>query len=86
VLINVRESHVAESGLRDADEVQVDSTAAGGRARWASTYSDLGPGEWGVITDPRGWLLVIRGNPANAAEALGSVGSGDPIWLTAPRG
>jgi len=35
--------------------------------------------------DFRGWLLVIRGNPANAAEGLGSVSSGDPIWLTAAR-
>jgi hypothetical protein len=35
------------------------------------------------IVDPRGWLSVVRGNPANAAEGLGSVAPGDPIWLTA---
>jgi hypothetical protein len=47
-----------------------------------STYSDLATGEWGVILDPRGWLLVIRGNPANAAEGLGGVAAGDPVWVT----
>ena len=40
---------------------------------------------WGLIVGPRGWLSVIRGNPANAAEGLGGVQPGDPIWLTAPR-
>jgi hypothetical protein len=45
----------------------------------------LQSGDWGIIVDPRGWLLVIRGNPANAAEGLGSVSPGDPIWLTAAR-
>jgi len=27
----------------------------------------------------------MSGNPANAAEGLGGVQPGDPIWLTAPR-
>ncbi|MGE5150524.1 MAG: S-adenosyl-l-methionine hydroxide adenosyltransferase family protein [Rhodospirillaceae bacterium] len=85
VMLNVRESHVAESGLATADAVQIDATSGSARARWVSTYADLAPGDWGIILDPRGWLLVIRGNPANAAEGLGSVGSGDPIWLTATR-
>ncbi len=31
-----------------------------------------------MIVDPRGWLSVVRGNPDNAAEALG-VGSGDLV-------
>jgi S-adenosyl-L-methionine hydrolase (adenosine-forming) len=85
VLLNVREPQFADSGLRAADAVQVESTAGSGRARWVSTYSDVDAGDWGIIVDPRGWLLVIRGNPANAAEGLGSVGPGDPIWLTAVR-
>jgi len=38
----------------------------------------------GLMVDPRGWLSVVRGNPANAAEGLG-VSSSDLIWLTAPR-
>lgn len=85
VLLNVRESQLAASGLEDVAAIQVDATSGSGRARWVSTYADVASGEWGIIVDPRGWLLVIRGNPANAAEGLGSVSPGDPIWLTAPR-
>jgi len=82
VLLNVRESQLAEAGLDAADAIQVDATSGSGRAEMVSTYADVEPGGWGLIVDPRGWLLVIRGNPANAAEGLGSVTPGDPIWLT----
>jgi S-adenosyl-L-methionine hydrolase (adenosine-forming) len=85
VLLNVRESQLAESGLEGAGAIQVDATSGSGRAEWVSTYSDVASGDWGIIVDPRGWLLVIRGNPANAAEGLGSVSPGDPIWLTVAR-
>jgi S-adenosylmethionine hydrolase len=85
VLLNVREPHLAEAGLDGGRTIQVDATSGSGRARWASTYADVESGDWGLIVDPRGWLLVIRGNPANAAEGLGSVSPGDPIWLTAAR-
>jgi hypothetical protein len=33
------------------------------------------------MIDPRGWLSVTRGEPGNAAEALG-VGGGDLVWLS----
>ena len=85
VLLNVRAQHVADAGLDGADAVQVDATSGSAAAHWVSTYADVASGDWGLIIDPRGWVLVIRGNPANAAEGLGSVGSGDPIWLTAAR-
>jgi S-adenosyl-L-methionine hydrolase (adenosine-forming) len=85
VLLNVRESQLAESGLDGAGASQIDATSGSGRADRVSTYSDVESGAWGLIVDPRGWLLVIRGNPANAAEGLGSVSPGDPIWLTAAR-
>jgi S-adenosyl-L-methionine hydrolase (adenosine-forming) len=85
VLLNVRESQLAESGLEGAGAIQVDATSGSGRAEWVSTYADVASGDWGIIVDPRGWLLVIRGNPANAAEGLGSVSPGDPIWLTVAR-
>lgn len=85
VLLNVRAADLDASGLDKAAAVQVDATSGSATARWASTYADLASGDWGLIVDPRGWALVIRGNPANAAEGLGSVSSGDPIWLTVPR-
>jgi S-adenosylmethionine hydrolase len=84
VLLNVRKAQLTEAGLDEAGVIQVDATSGSGRARYVSTYADVEAGNWGVIVDPREWLLVIRGNPANAAEGLG-VGPGDPIWLTAPR-
>jgi S-adenosylmethionine hydrolase len=82
VLLNVRESQLADAGLDRAEEIQVDATSGSGRARCVATYADVESGDWGLIVDPRGWLSVVRGNPANAAEGLGSVAQGDPIWLT----
>jgi S-adenosyl-L-methionine hydrolase (adenosine-forming) len=85
VLLNVREAQLADAGLDGAEEIQVDATSGSGRARRVATYADVESGDWGLIVDPRGWLSVVRGNPANAAEGLGSVAPGDPIWLTAVR-
>jgi S-adenosyl-L-methionine hydrolase (adenosine-forming) len=83
VLLNVRASQLAAAGLDGVEEIQVDATSGAGRARRVATYADVASGDWGLIVDPRGWLSVVRGNPANAAEGLGSVAPGDPIWLTA---
>jgi len=83
VLLNVREAQLAAAGLDGVEEIQVDATSGAGRARRVETYADVASGDWGLIVDPRGWLSVVRGNPANAAEGLGSVAPGDPIWLTA---
>jgi S-adenosylmethionine hydrolase len=85
VLLNVRTAHLANAGLDHAPAVQIDATSGSARAQWGSTYADVEPGDWGLIVDPRGWVLVIRGNPGNAADGLGGVGPGDPIWLTAER-
>jgi hypothetical protein len=85
VLLNVTSSDFAAAGLDQADAVTIDATGGSATARRVSTYTDVETGDWGLIVDPRGWLCVIRGNPANAAEGLGGVQPGDPIWLTAPR-
>ncbi len=85
VLLNVRVADLATSGLEEAGIVQIDATSGSAVAHRVSTYADVEPGGWGLIVDPRGWASVIRGNPANAAEGLGGVAPGDPIWLTAAR-
>ncbi len=85
VLLNVTASDLTESGLDQADVIAIDATGGSALARRVATYTDVDSGDWGLIVDPRGWLSVIRGNPANAAEGLGGVQPGDPIWLTAPR-
>jgi S-adenosylmethionine hydrolase len=85
VLLNVRAADLAEARRGEDGAVQIDATSGSARAERVSTYADVESGEWGLIVDPRGWALVIRGNPANAAEGLGGVGPGDPVWLTTPR-
>jgi S-adenosylmethionine hydrolase len=85
VLLNATDKDFAAAGFDGAPEIAVDATSGGAYARRVSTYADVAAGDWGLIVDPRGWLAVIRGNPANAAEGLGGVQPGDPIWLTLPR-
>ena len=85
VLLNVKASDLETPDLDQSDVIAVDATGGSAIAHRASTYTDVSPGDWGLIVDPRGWLLVIRGNPGNAADGLGGVQPGDPIWLTAPR-
>jgi S-adenosyl-L-methionine hydrolase (adenosine-forming) len=84
VQLNVRDSHLASAGLDGAARIAVEAHSGGAVVRRVSTYADLDAGEWGLLVDPRGWLSVVRGNPANAGEALG-VGSGDLVWLTGER-
>lgn len=78
--LNVRQTHLVTAGLDDIATLAVESTAGSALARRVATYSDLEPGEYGVMLDPRGWLAVIRGNPENAAAGLG-IQSGDPVWI-----
>jgi S-adenosylmethionine hydrolase len=81
VRLNVRGSHVSDAGLEDAPDLAVEAVSGSTRARRAETYADLTPGEYGVIVDPRGWLTIVRGNPANALEGLG-LDVGDSIWIS----
>jgi S-adenosylmethionine hydrolase len=84
VLLNVTEKDFEAAGFDGAHDVAVDATSGGAYARRVSTFADVAAGDWGLIVDPRGWLAVIR-NSANAAEGLGGVQPGDPVWLTLPR-
>jgi S-adenosyl-L-methionine hydrolase (adenosine-forming) len=85
VLLNVTSEDYTAAGFDDAPSIAIDATGGSAAARRVSTYTDVETGDWGLIIDPRGWLSVIRGNPANAAEGLGGVQPGDPVWLTVPR-
>jgi hypothetical protein len=81
----VREPHLEAAGLDGVERIAVEALSGAAVARYVATYADLEAGEWGLMTDARGWLSVIRGNPANAAEGLG-VGSGDLVWLSEGHG
>jgi S-adenosylmethionine hydrolase len=85
VQLNVRSSHLVSAGLDRAERVAVDATGGSALARSVLTYADLAPNEWGLMVDPRGWLMVVREGSGNAAEGLG-VGSGDLLWLARERG
>ena len=81
--LNVREDDLVAAKLDARDELAVEAVGASTRARRGTTYADFEPGEYGVIIDPRGWLMVVRGNPGSALEGLG-LSVGDQVWLGVP--
>jgi S-adenosylmethionine hydrolase len=83
IQLNVRESHFHQAGLDHEADLGVESPAQSVHARYGRTYSDFEAGEYGVMFDPRGWLLIVRGNPASAFEGLG-LQIGDQVWLSDP--
>jgi S-adenosylmethionine hydrolase len=83
VKLNVREAHLAAAGIDGCSEFEVAAVAGSAQARRGETYADFSSGEYGAIIDPRGWLTIVRGNPASALEGLG-VAVGDPVWLGKP--
>jgi len=83
VKLNVRERHLAAAGLAKTDEIMVEAASGSTKARRGQTYADFAPGEYGVIFDPRGWLMVVRGNPDSALQGLG-LATGAPVWLGKP--
>jgi S-adenosylmethionine hydrolase len=84
VQLNVRAPDLAAAALDRTDRLSVEAQSGAAVAQRVSTYADLAEGEWGLMIDSRGWVSVIRGNPANAAEGLG-VGTGDLVWLSSDR-
>ena len=83
VKLNVREAHLVAAGIDGNPDLAVEAVSGSTRARRGDTYADFTAGEYGVIFDPRGWLMVVRGNPASALEGLG-LATGDPVWLSGP--
>ena len=83
VKLNVREAHLVAAGIDGNPDLAVEAVSGSTRARRGDTYADFAAGEYGVIFDPRGWLMVVRGNPASALEGLG-LATGDPVWLSGP--
>jgi S-adenosylmethionine hydrolase len=83
IQLNVREAHFAGAGLDHEADLGVEAASQSVHAKYGSTYADFEAGEYGVMFDPRGWLIVVRGNPASAFEGLG-LQIGDPVWLSDP--
>ncbi|HET9243477.1 MAG TPA: SAM-dependent chlorinase/fluorinase [Gaiella sp.] len=80
VHLNVRREDLAAAGLDDAAAVTVEAVSGAAEAKRGNTYADFAAGEYGVLFDPRGWLTIVRGNPASALDGLG-LALAAPVWL-----
>ena len=85
VHLNVRPTHLAAAGLDEVPAFAIDATSGSAEARRGNTYGDFAASEYGVIFDPRGWLTIVRGNPASALEGLG-LAIGTPVWISEATG
>jgi len=85
VQLNVRPGDLVAAGLDGAKRLRVEAVSGAVEADRGSTYADFAAGEYGVLFDPRGWLTIVRGNPASALDGLG-LALASPVWLTAPDG
>jgi S-adenosyl-L-methionine hydrolase (adenosine-forming) len=81
VHLNVRPADLQSAGLHRDAALVIETTAASAVAKRGSTYADFAPSEYGVLWDPRGWLTIVRGNPASALDGLGLTLAA-PVWLT----
>ena len=81
VQLNVRAGDLESGGLADAQSVLVDALSGSAEARRGDTYADFTAEEYGLLFDPRGWLTIVRGNPASALEGLG-LALGDEVWIS----
>ena len=84
VLLNVRPADLAASGLEGEPTLAIEAVSGSAEAKRGSTYADFEAGEYGVLWDPRGWLTIVRGNPASALDGLG-LALAAPVWLTRAR-
>ena len=81
VHLNVRPADLAAAGLEGNELIAIEAMTGSAEAKRGSTYADFAAGEYGVLWDPRGWLTIVRGNPASALDGLGLTLAA-PIWLT----
>ncbi len=80
VQLNVRRAGLADAGLDSVQTVKVEAVSGSAEAKRGSTYADFEAGEYGILFDPRGWLTIVRGNPASALQGLG-LALGDTVWI-----
>jgi len=81
VQLNVRQADLVAAGLDDLSTLTVEAMSGGTKAKRGNTYADFAAGEYGLIFDPRGWLTIVRGNPASALEGLG-LALAAPVWIS----
>jgi S-adenosyl-L-methionine hydrolase (adenosine-forming) len=79
IRLSARPSDLERAGFRVGTMVEVATTATSIRARRIVAYSDVRPGEYGMLVDAWDWVSVIR-YEASAAAGMG-VTRGDPVWI-----
>jgi S-adenosyl-L-methionine hydrolase (adenosine-forming) len=84
VHLNVRPADLVAADLDTAPDLAIEAVSGATVAKRGNTYADFAEGEYGVLFDPRGWLTIVRGNPASALDGLG-LALAAPVWVTAPR-
>jgi S-adenosylmethionine hydrolase len=84
IQLNVREADLTHAGLDNAQFLTIKAMAASAEARRGRTYADFEEGDYGVIFDERGWMEIVRGNPASALEGLG-LSPGHLVWISRSR-
>jgi len=84
VHLNVRPADLDAAGLDAEAMLSIEAVSGSAAAKRGNTYADFAAGEYGVLFDPRGWLTIVRGNPASALDGLG-LSLAAPVWLTAVR-
>jgi S-adenosylmethionine hydrolase len=82
VQLNVRPADLEAASLAGASTLRVEAVSGAVEAKRGSTYADFAPGDYGILFDPRGWLTIVRGNPASALDGLG-LSLAAPVWLSA---
>src|SRR5215203_2895451 len=80
IRISARPADLDRAGFAPGAMVEVATTATSVRARRIVAYSDVRPGEYGMLVDAWDWVSVIR-YEASAAAGMG-VTRGDPVWIS----
>jgi len=79
IRLSARPSDLERADFSVGTMVEIATTATSIRARRIVAYSDVRPGEYGMLVDAWDWVSIIR-YEASAAAGMG-VTRGDPVWI-----
>jgi S-adenosyl-L-methionine hydrolase (adenosine-forming) len=81
VQLNVRREDLTAAALDGAAVLRIEAMSGSTEARLGETYADFAIDEYGMVFDPRGWLMIVRGNPGSALEGLG-LSLAESVWIS----
>jgi S-adenosylmethionine hydrolase len=80
--LGIRPGQLHEWNMDRSPDLEVRTARQSTRIRRASTFGEVGEGEFAAIVDSRGWLAVVL-NRGNAAAGLG-LSVGDLVFIREP--